>query len=117
MTRSISFAIGLALAAMTAPAIAQQGSDQAQARQMFEKVITFRTSPGQGQVPPMASYLEGVLREGGIPAENIAKVTKGETIGMMVRIPGTRKQCKADPVFGAYGCGRCAARGLEARPI
>ena len=36
MTRSISFAIGLALAALTTPAQAQQGSDQAQARQMFE---------------------------------------------------------------------------------
>jgi acetylornithine deacetylase/succinyl-diaminopimelate desuccinylase-like protein len=94
MTRCISFAIGLALAAMTTPALAQQGSDQAQARQMFEKVITFRTSPGQGQVPPMASYLEGVLREAGIPAENIAKVTKGETVGMLVRIAGTESNSK-----------------------
>ncbi len=88
MTRSIRLAIGLALTAMTAPALAQQSSDQAQARQMFEKIITFRTSPGQGQVPPMVSYLEGVLREVGIPAENIAKLPKGETVGMLVRIPG-----------------------------
>jgi acetylornithine deacetylase/succinyl-diaminopimelate desuccinylase-like protein len=94
MTRSISFAIGLALAALTTPAQAQQGSDQAQARQMFEKVITFRTSPGQGQVPPMVSYLEGVLREGGIPAANIAKLPKGETVGMLVRIPGTDESSK-----------------------
>src|SRR5512139_1498150 len=94
MTRSISFAIGLALAALTTPAQAQQGSDQAQARQMFEKVITFRTSPGQGQVPPMVSYLEGLLREGGIPAGNIAKLPKGETVGMLVRIPGTDESSK-----------------------
>ena len=89
MTGSIRFAIGLALAATTVPALAQQGSDHAQARQMFEKVITFRTSTGQGQVPPMVSYLEGILREAGIPAENIAKLPKGETVGMLVRIPGT----------------------------
>jgi acetylornithine deacetylase/succinyl-diaminopimelate desuccinylase-like protein len=89
MTGSIRFAIGLALAAATVPALAQQGSDHAQARQMFEKVITFRTSTGQGQVPPMVSYLEGILRQAGIPAENIAKLPKGETVGMLVRIPGT----------------------------
>src|SRR5512139_2855756 len=94
MTRSISFAIGLALAALTTTAQAQQGSDQAQARQMFEKVVTFRTSPGQGQVPPMVSYLEGLLREGGIPAGNIAKLPKGETVGMLVRIPGTDESSK-----------------------
>jgi carboxypeptidase PM20D1 len=94
MTRSIRFAIGLALVATTAPVLAQQTSDQVQARQMFEKVITFRTSAGQGQVPPMVSYLEGVLREAGVPAENIAKLAKGETVGMLVRIPGTDASAK-----------------------
>lgn len=94
MTGSIRFSIGIALAALTAPVLAQQGPDHAQARQMFEKVITFRTSPGQGQVPPMVSYLEGVLRDAGIPAENIAKLPKGETVGMVVRIPGTDRNAK-----------------------
>jgi acetylornithine deacetylase/succinyl-diaminopimelate desuccinylase-like protein len=94
MTRSIRFAIGLALAATTAPALSQQTPDQVQARHMFEKVVTFRTSAGNGQVPPMVSYLEGVLSEAGIPAGNIAKVTKGETVGMLVRIPGTDASSK-----------------------
>jgi len=88
------FAIGIALVAMNAPALAQQGPDQAQARQIFEKVIAFRTSQGQGQVPPMVSYIEGVLREGGVPVENIAKLPKGETVGMLVRIPGTDRNAK-----------------------
>jgi acetylornithine deacetylase/succinyl-diaminopimelate desuccinylase-like protein len=94
MTRSFGFAIGVALAAITVPALAQQGPDQVQARQMFEKVIAFRTSQGQGQVPPMVSYLEGVLREGGVPAGNIAKLPKGETVGMLVRVPGTDRNAK-----------------------
>ena len=94
MTRTFGFAIGVALAAITVPALAQQGTDQVQARQIFEKVITFRTSQGQGQVPPMVSYLEGLLREGGVPGENIAKLPKAETVGMLVRIPGTDRNAK-----------------------
>ena len=62
--RSIRFAIGCALAAMSTSALAQQGPDQAQARQIYAKVIEFRTSQGQGQVPAMVDYLESVLREG-----------------------------------------------------
>ena len=101
MTRSIRFAIGLALVATTAPVLAQQTSDQVQARQMFDKVITYRTSQGQGQVPPMIAYLEGVLREAGIPADNIVKLPKAETAGMLVRVPGTDP--KAKPVlFSAH---------------
>src|SRR5688500_13127000 len=82
-------AISLALVALAAPAQAQQGPDQVQARQMFAKVIEYRTSPGQGQVPAMVNYLEGVLREGGIAADNMAKLPKGETVAMLVRIPGS----------------------------
>jgi acetylornithine deacetylase/succinyl-diaminopimelate desuccinylase-like protein len=94
MTHALRLAIGIALAGMSAPALAQQGPDQAQARQIFEKVIAFRTSQGQGQVPPMVSYLEGVLREGGVSAQDIAKLPKGETVGMLVRIPGTDPNAK-----------------------
>ena len=61
---------------------------------MLEKVIAFRTSQGQGQVPNMVRYLEGVLRDGGVSTANIAKVTKGETVGMLVRIPGTDSAAK-----------------------
>lgn len=93
MTR-FAFAISAAVLAIAAPAIAQQGADHAQARQMFEKVIAFRTSQGQGQVPHMVRYLEGVLRKGGVPAANIAKLPKGETVGMLVRIPGTDRDAK-----------------------
>jgi carboxypeptidase PM20D1 len=94
MTRSIRLAIGLALATTSFPALAQQRPDQVQARQIYEKVITFRTSQGQGQVPPMVAYLEGVLREGGISADNIAKLPKAETVGMLVRVPGTDRNAK-----------------------
>ena len=92
--RAFRFALGIAVLAMAAPAAAQQGSDQARARQILEKIITFRTSQGQGQVPPMVRYLEGVLREGGVAPADIAKLPKGETVGMLVRIPGTDRAAK-----------------------
>ena len=94
MMTHLRLAVGVALAAITAPVIAQQRPDQVEARQMFEKVITFRTSQGQGQVPPMVAYLEGVLREGGVPADNIVKLPKAETVGMLVRVPGTDRNAK-----------------------
>lgn len=82
------------MAVIAVPTPAQETPDQIEARQIFEKVIAFRTSQGQGQVPPMVSYLEGVLREGGVPAENIAKIPKGETVAMLVRVPGTDRSAK-----------------------
>jgi acetylornithine deacetylase/succinyl-diaminopimelate desuccinylase-like protein len=94
MARSLRFAFGVVLAALSTPSLAQQGPEHAQARQIFEKVITFRTSHGQGQVPAMVSYLETVLRDGGVEAENIAKLPNGETVGMLVRVPGTDRKAK-----------------------
>ncbi len=94
MTHSFRLVVGIALAAIAAPAVAQHGPDQIQARQMFAKIIEFRTSQGQGQVPSMVSYLEGVLREGGVLAENIIKLPKDETVAMLVRVPGTEGQSK-----------------------
>ncbi len=94
MTRSIRLAIGLALATTSFPVLAQQRPDQVQARQIYEKVITFRTSQGQGQVPPMVAYLEGVLHDAGLSADNIMKLPKAETVGMLVRVPGSDPNAK-----------------------
>lgn len=101
MTRSIRFAFGVALAALSTSVFAQQGPGQAQARKVYAKIIEFRTSQGNGQVPAMVNYLESVLREGGVSADNIAKLPKGETVGMLVRVPGT--DAKAKPIlFSAH---------------
>jgi len=101
MPRTIRFAISFALAAISTPGFAQQAPDQVQARQIYAKVIEFRTSQGNGQVPAMVGYLESVLRDGGISSDNIAKLPKGETVGMLVRVPGTDP--KAKPIlFSAH---------------
>ena len=62
---------------------------------MFERAITFRTSQGQGQVPAMVDYLEGELRKGGVAADQIARIPSGETVAMLVRVPGTDPAARA----------------------
>ncbi|HKX91321.1 MAG TPA: M20/M25/M40 family metallo-hydrolase [Sphingomicrobium sp.] len=94
MTRSLRLALGLILASAALPASAQSTPEQAQARQLFERVVALRTSKGQGQVPAMAAYLEQQLRAGGIAADQIAKLPSGETTAMLVRIPGTDATAK-----------------------
>ena len=94
MARSTRFAFGVVLAALSSPSLARQGPNHAQARQIFEKIVTYRTSQGQGQVPAMVSYLETALRDGGVSADNIAKLPKDETVGMLVRIPGADPNAK-----------------------
>ena len=70
MKRLLCVAIGLAFASIAIPATAQSSPEQVQARQIFERVISFRTSQGQGQVPAMVSYLEQTLRSAGVPADS-----------------------------------------------
>lgn len=68
---------------------------------MFERVIAFRTSHGQGQVPAMAAYIEQTLRAGGVAADQIVKLPSGEAVAMLVRVPGT--DAKAKPIlFSAH---------------
>ena len=89
MKHAFRVALGLTVAAMTFPAAAQSSGHHQQARQIFDRVITFRTSEGKGQVPAMVAYLEQTLRSGGVPADRIAKIPSGETVAMLVRVPGS----------------------------
>lgn len=97
MTAFARLVAGLLLASAALPATAQTSPEHVQARQMFERVITFRTSQGQGQVPAMVAYLESELLKGGVAAEQIAKIPSGETVAMLVRVPGTDP--KARPIL------------------
>lgn len=101
MLRSLRLALGLLVASVSASAFGQSAPYQAEARQIFDRVITFRTSHGNAQVPAMVGYLEQVLRAGGVPANQIAKLPSGETVAMLVRIPGT--EASARPIlFSAH---------------
>jgi carboxypeptidase PM20D1 len=93
----LSLAVAAA-ALFPAAAAAQSGAaHEAQARAMFEKVVSFRTAAGQHQVPAMADYLAATLRAGGVPAADIAILPHEETAAMLVRIPG--RDAKARPIL------------------
>ena len=118
MRFSWSWLIAMLLAAAPhAPAAAQDAPHQRQAREIYERLISFRTAAGHGQVPPMVNYIAETLRAGGVPADDIAVLPHEETAAMLVRVPGTRRRGAADPLLRPYGRGRRAARGLGAQPV
>jgi hypothetical protein len=105
-----------AATALVAPSFAQDAPHQKQAREIYAKVIGFRTAEGQKQVPAMATYLADTLKAGGVPAADIVTIPNGETVAMIVRVPGSNAAAK--PIlFNAYGYRRCAAGGLEPRSV
>ena len=89
------FAAALCLQPTPGPQAAT--AHQAQARTMYEKVISFRTAKGHGQVPAMADYLAGQLRAGGVPAGDIVTLPHGEAAALLVRVPGSDP--KARPIL------------------
>lgn len=96
--RAIGIAAFLAaLLAAAAPVAAQDAPHQRQARQVFERLISFRTAQGQGQVPAMAAYIADTLRAGGVPAEDILILPREDTAAMLVRIPG--RDAAARPIL------------------
>lgn len=86
-----------AAALLPAGLAAQTQPHDAQARQIFERVVAFRTAKGHGQVPAMANYLAETLKAGGIPAGDIVILPDGESAAMLVRLPG--KDPKVRPIL------------------
>lgn len=80
-------ALGAAAAAEVPPAAT------AQALEILQQSIRFRTFPGQDQVPAYAEYLAGVLRAGGFAAADITITPFEDTAVLTARYRGT------DPVL------------------
>ncbi len=83
------------------PASAQDAAHHPQARAILERLVSFRSAEGQAQVPAMADYIAAYLRSAGVPDADIALLPSGETVAMVVRIPGT--DASARPIlFSAH---------------
>jgi carboxypeptidase PM20D1 len=82
-------------AAMTAmfsgTATAQAATHEVKARDIYARVISFRTAAGQTQTPAMVAYLVEVLTAGGVPETDIATLDDEGERALIVRLPG-RKQ-------------------------
>jgi acetylornithine deacetylase/succinyl-diaminopimelate desuccinylase-like protein len=61
---------------------------RAEARELFARLVAFRTSKGLGQVPAMAAYLSERFQAGGFDAADIHVLPLGETASMVVRYRG-----------------------------
>jgi len=79
--------LGLAATTVTAGTPAQDAA----AREIYERVIAFRTSEGHAQTPAMVAYLEEVLTKAGVPASDITTLDHGEARAMLVRVPGRER--------------------------
>ena len=93
MTRWLSSALGALLAAATCNAqspgaMSALTPNEARAREIFERVIAFKTSVGLGQVPAMAEYLADQFQAAGFPDADIQFFPLGETGSLVVRYRG-----------------------------
>lgn len=78
-------------AAFSGPAAPQAATHELQAREIYARVIAFRTAASHEQTPAMVAYLVGVLKAGGVPESDIATLDHGDERALIVRVPG-RKQ-------------------------
>jgi len=67
---------------------APSAAERAEAREIYRRLIGFRTEAGQGQVPVMAAYLAGLFREAGFPEADLHVLPLGETASLVVRYRG-----------------------------
>lgn len=93
MSRTPLMAALLALAIATPCAAAPAAHDahdahDAKAREIFAKLISYKTSVGLGQMPAMVDYLAGQFRAAGFPQADIHVLPLGETASLVVRYRG-----------------------------
>ena len=79
----------VAPAAPPAAPAAPGAADRAAARELFERVIAFKTQAGNGQVPALAEFLAGKFRAAGFAAADVAVLPLGETASLVVRYRGS----------------------------
>lgn len=76
-------------AAMASNVAAQDAPHHRQAREIFERLIAFRSAAGQGQFAPMVRYITETLRAGGVAETDMVTLPYEETMALLVRVPGT----------------------------
>lgn len=70
---------------------AQTAAYEVKAREIYARVISFRTAAGQNQMPAMVAYVVEVLKTGGVPESDIATIEDAGETALIVRLPGRRQ--------------------------
>lgn len=78
----------LLLPTVTFAATAAANPQRAEARDLLQRLIGFRTEPGRGQVPELARFLAGQFQQAGFPREDIHVLPLGDTASLVVRYRG-----------------------------
>lgn len=100
-----AFGLGVAACAllMSAAANGQQPTESsAEARQMFDKLVSFQTVAGRGAVPAMADYLATQFRAAGFEPSDIETMPVGDSVGMTVRYRGAAGSAGRPVLFLAH---------------
>jgi acetylornithine deacetylase/succinyl-diaminopimelate desuccinylase-like protein len=89
--RKCFVAMATLVAAQCLPVHAQTEAYQVKAREVYARIVSYRTAAGQHQVLAMRAYLAEVLQAGGVPATDIAMIqADGGLSAMIVRVPGRK---------------------------
>ena len=83
-----AFALSMSVAGLAQGPAAGLSPSQEKARDIFRRVIGFKTSVGLGQVPALAEYLASELRSGGFADADIHILPLAETASLVVRYRG-----------------------------
>ena len=97
---ALCLTISLAAAGEQAAAPSVPADVSAQALEILKRSITFRTFPGQDQVPAYAAYLAGVLQAGGFAPGDIAITPFEETATLVARYRGADPGAKPIVIGG-----------------
>lgn len=77
--------------AFSTSAGAQTAAHEVKAREVYARVISFRTAAGHKQTPVMVAYLIDVLKTGGVPESDIATLEAAGETALIVRLPGQKQ--------------------------
>ena len=95
--------LGVLALSLSAQAASDRDSEHAaKALEIYEKVISFETSKGLGNVPGMAQYLAGELVEAGFSHDDIEVVPLGESAAFIARYRGDGRSGKAPILLLAH---------------
>jgi carboxypeptidase PM20D1 len=78
-------------AAFSMSADAQTAPYQVKAREIYARIVAFRTAAEQKQTPAMIAYLVDVLKTGGVPESDIATIEQAGSTALVVRLPGQKR--------------------------
>ena len=86
--------VAVAIAQHTGRLEAQGEPYRRDARQIFERLIGFRSAAGHAQVPALARYIEETLAAGGVAAADVVTLPNKDTVALLVRVRGANTSAR-----------------------